>query len=129
MASALMLTRTAPEGQAFLLTLTEIFGRSRVESEIRTGICHILDILCAQDAHGLRVLLDNAGNMVQLLMHFASSHAQGGDEELKAEHSILATACARTLGNLTNSEESDFLTQGGSPLRATLFKSGILPEV
>ena len=67
--------------------------------------------------------------MVQLLMHFASSHANGGGEEVKADHSILASACARTLGNLTNSEESDFLTQGGTPLRATLLHSGILPEI
>ncbi len=124
-----VLTRTAPQGQAFLLTLTDLFGRPQSELEIRTSICRILDILCAQDAPGLRSLLDSAGNMVQLLMHFASSHANGGGEEVKADHSILASACARTLGNLTNSEESDFLTQGGTPLRATLLHSGILPEI
>tara|TARA_A100001035_G_scaffold27928_1_gene18788 strand:+ start:134 stop:322 length:189 start_codon:yes stop_codon:yes gene_type:complete len=62
-------------------------------------------------------------------MHFASSHALDGDEEVRTDHSILATSCARTLGNLTNSEESDFLTQGTAPLRGTLFKSGILPEI
>jgi hypothetical protein len=52
-----------------------------------------------------------------------------GIDRDREEHSIVAQACAKTLANLTNSEESDFLTAGSSPLRQTLIKSGILPQV
>jgi hypothetical protein len=125
-----VLSDASPRGAQFLRALAELFGRTPVEPEVQSSICRILDMFCAQDAEGLRRALDGNGNMLQQLVHLSSSRPSGDSDEMdKTEHAVVAQACARTLANLTESEESDFLAGSSSPLRSTLTQSGILPTI
>ena len=101
-----------------------------VEPEVQASVCRILDTFCAHDPERLRRVVDSNGRILQQLLHLSSSRPTGDSDEVdKKEHTIVAQACAKTLANLTNSEESDFLEGGSSPLRSTLTQAGILPRL
>lgn len=96
-------------------TITNLIKRNN--SEIQGPVCVILDTMCADNVHVLRMQLTEYNTIKDLIKLAEYSNDQA-----------LAATAAKTIANLTDTSESDFLV-GSAPLSSTLSKSGILPTL
>jgi hypothetical protein len=124
------------EGRVFFARMSMYFKTA--DTDMQQAICAILDTLSAYNPEALVQRLDENQD-VQSLYTQASTAADDLSSCLQGEvpiihvkknqTQIISEMSARTLANITNSEESDWLDGGSSPLRKTLQKSGILPSL
>jgi hypothetical protein len=109
----------------FFGVLTKMLVKKHLE--IQGVVCAIFDYFCAEDANAIRDELLKY-NALKHLVAIASMPTHSGDTDESQNTQDLAQAAARTMANLTVSDESEFL-DGSAPLRPTLGKSGILPTL
>jgi len=114
----------SPAQQDFFGILTKMLAKKHLE--IQGVVCGIFDYFCAEDASAIRDELLQC-NALPALVAIASAPSHNGYTDSQNIQD-LAHAAARTIANLTVSDESEFL-DGSAPLRPTLGKSGILPTL
>ena len=98
--------------------------------EIQTVVCEIIDYFCVEDHDAVRSELMRYDSL-RVLVSIASAPAVSGTNEgvlACIGKQDLVNAAAKTIANLTVSDESEFL-DGSAPLRPTLASSGILPII
>jgi len=108
-------TQALSPNHPFMKTITYLIKRNN--SEIQGPVCVILDTICADNVHVLRMQLTEYNTIKDLIKLAEYSNDQA-----------LAATAAKTIANLTDTSESDFLV-GSAPLSSTLSKSGILPTL
>jgi len=114
----------SPAQKDFFSILTKMLVMQHLE--IQGCVCAIFDYFCAEDANAIRDELLKY-NALQALVAIASMPTHSGNSQSQ-NNQDLAQAAARTMANLTVSDESEFL-DGSAPLRPTLAATGILPTL